>query len=227
VAQRLPISALLSANAVSMTGNALADVAIPWFVLQTTGSAAKMGLVLGVASAAKVAAAALTGPVADRLGLKRTSVATDLANVVVVALVPTLYWTVGLPFWALLVLVVLGPVVDMPGFSARLGLLPALADAARMPKERANSGYQAVQGFSGVAGPPLAGALVAAFGAPLVLLLNSITFAVSAALVTAAVPPRGPAPQTEATVTSAGSRRASPPYGATVPSSRPLLRWRP
>ncbi len=44
LARQLPMLALLSANAVSMTGNAMANVAIPWFVLETTGSAAKTGL---------------------------------------------------------------------------------------------------------------------------------------------------------------------------------------
>jgi MFS family permease len=146
LARRSPIAALLSANAISMTGNVLADVAIPWFVLQTTGSAAKTGLVLGVAGAGKVAAAALTGPVVDPLGLRRTSVATDLANVGSRGAhtdAPLFGWA------ALLGAASAGRargVVDMLGFSARLGLLPELADLARMPKERANSGYQGAQG---------------------------------------------------------------------------------
>ncbi len=42
---RLPLLALFAGNAVSMVGNVLATVAIPWFVLQTTGSAARTGLV--------------------------------------------------------------------------------------------------------------------------------------------------------------------------------------
>ena len=42
--RRGPLVALLAANAVSMSGNVAALVAIPWFVLQTTGSAARMGV---------------------------------------------------------------------------------------------------------------------------------------------------------------------------------------
>ena len=41
--ERLPILALLAANAVSLLGNQFTLVAIPWFVLQTTGSAARTG----------------------------------------------------------------------------------------------------------------------------------------------------------------------------------------
>lgn len=45
--RRLPLFAMLGATALSMVGNVLTFVAIPWFVLQTTGSAAKVGLVGG------------------------------------------------------------------------------------------------------------------------------------------------------------------------------------
>ena len=59
--QQLPILALLSANAVSMTGNAMANVAIPWFVLQTTGSAAKTGLTFAVIGLSNLLAAFFGG----------------------------------------------------------------------------------------------------------------------------------------------------------------------
>jgi hypothetical protein len=38
--QRRPICAFLTANAISLTGNNLTMIAAPWFVLETTGSAA-------------------------------------------------------------------------------------------------------------------------------------------------------------------------------------------
>jgi hypothetical protein len=38
-----PIYALLGASTISELGNVLTFVAVPWFVLQTTGSAAKTG----------------------------------------------------------------------------------------------------------------------------------------------------------------------------------------
>lgn len=53
---------LLSANAVSMTGNAMANVAIPWFVLQTTGSAAKTGLTFAVIGLSNVLRPSSAGP---------------------------------------------------------------------------------------------------------------------------------------------------------------------
>ena len=41
---RIALDMLVAANAVSLTGNVLAAVAVPWFVLETTGSAAKTGI---------------------------------------------------------------------------------------------------------------------------------------------------------------------------------------
>lgn len=52
---RIPLFALLAANAVSMTGNVFTLIAIPWFVLQTTGSAAQTGLTSAFACAYVVA----------------------------------------------------------------------------------------------------------------------------------------------------------------------------
>jgi hypothetical protein len=62
--QRLPALALLSANAVSITGNAMVSVAIPWFVLQqTTGSAAKTGFTFAAIGLFNVLATFFGSPV--------------------------------------------------------------------------------------------------------------------------------------------------------------------
>ena len=45
VRDRRPVYAVLTAAGVSQVGNAMTIVAGPWFVLQTTGSAAQTGLV--------------------------------------------------------------------------------------------------------------------------------------------------------------------------------------
>jgi MFS family permease len=186
--RRAPILALLGANAVSETGNVLAFVAIPWFVLQTTGSAAKTGLVGGAFLLAAVMAGVVGGPVVDRLGFKRASIVADLAGAVTVALIPLLYYTTGLAFWQLLVLVFLGGFLDAPGHTARQSLVPDLAGRARMRIERANAAFQGIQHASFLLGPPLAGVLIALFTPSNVLWIDAATFAVSAALVSALLP---------------------------------------
>jgi len=188
-ARQLPVLALLSANAVSVTGNATANnVAIPWFVLQTTGSAAMLGLTFAAIGLSNVLAAFFGAPMVDRLGYKRSSVLSDVLSGVTVALVPLLYATVGLAFWQLLVLVFLGSVFDTPGATARQSMLPGLADGAGMPKERANSAFFGILHVSDFLGLSVGGVLVALFGATGVLWINASTFAVSAAAIVIGVP---------------------------------------
>jgi MFS family permease len=190
--RRAPILALLAANAVSETGNVLAFVAIPWFVLQTTGSAARTGVAGGAFLLAAVVAGVFGGPVVDRMGFRRASIVADLAAAVTVALIPLLYHTVGLLFWQLLALVLLGGFLDAPGHTARQSLVPDLAGRAKIGIERANSAFQGIQHASFLFGPPLAGFLIAIFAPGNVLWLDAATFVVSATLVAALVPSIGP-----------------------------------
>jgi MFS family permease len=202
--RRAPILALLGANAVSETGNVLAFVAIPWFVLQTTGSAARMGLTGGAFLLAAVVAGVVGGPVVDRVGFKRASIVADLAGAVTVALIPLLYHTAGLLFWQLLVLVFLGGFLDAPGHTARQGLVPVLAGRAWMGIERANSAFQGIQHASFLLGPPLAGLLIYSFAPSNVLWIDAATFVASAVVVAALVPSTEP----RAVTAAAGRRRA-------------------
>ena len=79
IADRTPIFALLSAEAVSQVGNMMTVVAGPWFVLQTTGSAAKTGLVSAALVLGSAVPTVVGGPLVDRIGFKRASVFADLA----------------------------------------------------------------------------------------------------------------------------------------------------
>src|SRR3712207_2222407 len=166
----------------------MAKVAIPWFVLETTGSAAKMGITAAAIGVATVSASFFGGPVVDRVGYKRASVLADLMSGLSVALIPLLYLTAFLAFWQLLVLVFLGTLLDTPGRPARRALVPELARLALMPLERANSAYEVIPRLSFLVGPPLAGVLIAAIGASNVLWVDAATFAVSAALIAWFVP---------------------------------------
>lgn len=188
---RLPLYALFAANAVSLTGNVLAMVAIPWFVLETSGSALRTGITGAVAAAPMIVAGIFGGTLVDRLGYRRASVIADVASCLAVLLVPLLYHLDALSFPLLLALVFLGGLLDAPGTTARAALLPDLADAAGMRRERANAIEQAISRFAFLLGPPLAGVLIAALGTTSALWLDAATFVVSAALVQRFVPVPG------------------------------------
>ena len=184
----LPFWTLLTANLISMTGNVMALVVIPWFVLQTTGSATQTGITGFFNILPVVLAGLLSGVFVDRLGYKRASIIADIASAVTVALIPLLHFTIGLEFWQLLVLVFLGALLDTPGNTARSALVPELAEMAGIDLERAASYSQIVERSSRLIGAPLAGLLIGVMGSANVLWINAGSFVVSALLVAVLVP---------------------------------------
>ena len=185
---RAPITGLLASNIVSLVGSMLTLIALPWFVLQTTGSAAKTGLTGFFVALPFLVAGIFGGTVVDRLGYKWSSVIADIVSAVGIALVPLLYYTVGLAFWQLLVLVFLGNLLAVPGLTARRSLLPELAVAAGWRLERVNASFEGAQYIALLLGPPVAGLLIALFGASRVLWLDAASFLVSAIVVGLAIP---------------------------------------
>lgn len=180
---KLPLYSLFTANAISMVGNVLANIAIPWFVLQTTGSATQTGITGFFTILPVVIAGLLGGTLIDRLGYKPTSVIADIASGVSVVLIPIFYFTIGLPFWLLMALVFMGALLDAPGGTARASMIPELAEMAGMPIERAASANQIVERGSRLIGAPLAGLLIAVLGTANVMWFDAISFFISAAMV--------------------------------------------
>ncbi|MEV7179600.1 MFS transporter [Kitasatospora sp. NPDC093679] len=180
---RRPLVALLTANLVSITGNALAGIGVPWFVLQTTGSASRAGLVAFCQMLPLALSALAGGPVIDRIGRLRASVLSDVVCGAAVGLIPVLQWVGGLRFWQLCVLMAVNGLFQAPGETARQVLTPDLADRAGVPLARAMSLYTGASRGARLLGASAAGVLIALFGAGQVLLLDTVTFAVSALLV--------------------------------------------
>lgn len=181
---RRPFIAVLAANTISIAGSSLTLIGVPWFVLQTTGSAGRAGVVAFCATLPVIVAALVGGPVIDRIGRRRVSAASDLICGLSVGAIPLLHYAGVLEFWMLCALMALGGLVHTPGLTARHVLLPDLAAHAGTSVQRAASLYDAVSRGARMIGAALAGVLIAAFGAEAVLLLDAATFAVSAALVT-------------------------------------------
>jgi MFS family permease len=193
----LPIISLFTANAISLVGNMLSAIAIPWFVLQTTGSATQTGITGFFTVLPVVLAGFFGGTLVDRLGYKRTSIIADIASGVTTALIPLLYFTIGLEFWQLMVLVFLGALLDTPGSTARSALVPELAELARMPIERATSLIHIIERGARLVGAPLGGLLIALMGTENVLWLDAASFFISAGIVAVTIQVHQPVPQEE------------------------------
>lgn len=190
IANRLPLYGMFVSTAISGVGSALSGLALPWFVLEVSGSAGQAGLTAAAATLPIIIAGVFGGTLVDRVGYRVASVAADLASGVTTALIPLLYLTVGLELWQLLALVFLGNLLDAPGITARRALIPELAEEAGMPLARCNGMFEAVNRTSTLVGPLLAGVLIALIEASMVLWIDAATFGVSAVMVALVVPAR-------------------------------------
>ncbi len=177
---RRPFAAVLAANVISITGNVLTGMGVPWFVLQSTGSAAKAGIVAFCTVLPVVLSAIVGGPVIDLIGRRRVGIASDLVCGAAVAAVPLLEFAGVLQFWMLCGLMAVTGLFQAPGQTARGVLLPTLADSAGMPLTRAAAWYDGASRCAGMIGSAVGGVLIAFLGPQNVLLLDAATFAVSA-----------------------------------------------
>ena len=185
---RLPLFTLFIANAISYVGDYLTLIAVPWFVLSTTGSITKTGITALFSTLPSVLSAFFGSAIVDRLGYKRMSVTSDIASAISVMLIPLLYSTFGLAFWQLLALVFLGGLLKSPGATARSAIIPELVEAAQMRMERANAINDSVSRVSRLVGASLAGILITLIGTSNLLWLDGASFAISALLIGILIP---------------------------------------
>jgi len=188
VRRRTPIVALLAADAVSNTGNAIARIAIPWLVLEETGSAALTGLTAFFSFLPVVISAFFGGALVDRLGFRRTSVAADIASALAVAAIPLVDAVSGIEVWQVIALVFVGGLLDAPGVTAREALLPDVAELGAVRIERATGLHGAIARGAVLVGAPLGGVLVATLGSTTALWVDAVSFMVSALVIRALVP---------------------------------------
>jgi MFS family permease len=186
--RKTPIAALVTAEIVSILGSRMTYLALPWFVLVTTGSPAKMTLVLAVEILPMAIFGIPSGMVVERLGGRTTMLVCDAARVPLLAALPVLYAADLLRFPLLLALVFLLGCFMAPYFAAQRVILPELVGEDETSIAQANSVIEGGTAFAGLAGPALAGILIPFLGAPNVLYVDAATYAVSFLLLLGFVP---------------------------------------
>lgn len=170
----------LTADAVSVTGTRVSMIAIPLFVLDSTGSATRTGLAALAEMLPLVLFKVLGGPLIDRLGARRISITCDLASLVVVASIPLLHDAGLLPFGGFLALVAAAGALRGPGDAAKHSLVPTLVGVAGVSTERVTGLSATVERTASLLGAGLGGLLIAAVGPADALLIDAASFGVSA-----------------------------------------------
>jgi MFS family permease len=173
------LAAVLVAELVSLTGSAMTFVALPWFVLITTGSTAKMGWVLAAELVPVGLLGIPSGTLIARLGAKRTMLVADAARIPLMAAIPILHWTDNLSFPLLLALTFLLGCFMAPYYASSRLILPEVIGEDEQLVAQGSALVQAANQVTQLGGPILGGLLIAWFSAPAVLLIDAATYAFS------------------------------------------------
>ncbi|MFJ8764360.1 MFS transporter [Streptomyces clavifer] len=174
--------------AVSLTGTRISVVALPWFVLVTTGSATQTGLVAFCEMTPYVVVKAFTGPLVDRIGPRAVSWTTDLASATAAAAVPLLNALDLLSYPLLLVLVALIGATRGPGDLAKEVMVPEAAERSGVPLERATGLAGVIERLASTVGLAVGGSLVALLGPLTGLAVNAGCFALGSVIIKLALP---------------------------------------
>jgi len=173
------LGGLVAAELVSLSGSAMTFVALPWFVLVTTGSTAKMSWVLAAELLPVVIVVIPAGSVIVRLGAKRTMLISYAARGPLLLVIPILHRSGQLTFPALLGVAFAIGVFTAPYFaSARLVVPEIVGDDERVVAQ-VNALLSGANQIAQIAGPVLAGLLIAAAGPSAVLVVDGCSYLLS------------------------------------------------
>jgi len=172
---RLPaFRRLWAGSAISLAGDQFYLVALPWVVLQLTGSAVAMGTILMTAAIPRAVLMLMGGALTDRLSARRILMATATARAMVVGAVGALLWFRALEVWHLYALGFGFGVADAFAMPAGSALMPTLV--ARDQLVRANSVMQTTAQLTTIVGPAPAGLVIRSLGAAVAFILDAISF---------------------------------------------------
>ena len=189
--------ALLVAEIISTTGSQMTWLALPWFVLVTSGSATRMSMVVGAEIVGLGLFGLPGGKLLGRLGAWRTMLLCDGARAPLMLLVPVLHWAGQLSFGALLAVAFGLGGLTAPYFAAQRVIVPELLGEDESIVGRASALFQGATRLTMLLGPVIGGVLIAVLSAPSVLLVDAATYVVAAVLVRGFVPRPQPLPASD------------------------------
>lgn len=177
------------ARAASQFGDEISVLALPWLVSEATGSPFAVGLLEALAFAPVLILGLPIGAVADRRSRKRSMVESDLLRVVLVGSIPlAAYLGSGENLAHIFSVVVAVGVFRILFEAASQAALPDMVTSGEIVEANARLGF--TEGVAAISGPALAGLLIATIGTQGAILVDAITFAVSAAAIALIAIPR-------------------------------------
>ncbi|HET9495271.1 MAG TPA: MFS transporter [Chloroflexia bacterium] len=167
-------AAFLGGLAVSKLGDAVYTFALPWIAYELTKSPLVMGTLFAVEILPILLFGALAGTYVDRIDRRRLMLAADAVRAVLVASIPALHLLGVLPLWYLYVAAFALALVSLAFDVSTTAVIPQIAGR---DLTRANAAHQLAMQIASMAGPALAGLMIAGLGGYGALWLDALSFA--------------------------------------------------
>jgi MFS family permease len=170
---------LWSAETVSELGSTVSRLALPLLAATVLGATPwEMGLLTAAGTAAFLLVGLPAGALLDRVRRRPVMIAADLARLVLFGWIPVAWWLGVLTFPQLVVVALLGGVATVFFDVAYQSVLPSVV--GREGLVEGNTKLESTRASAEAAGPALGGGLVQVVGAANAVLLDALSFAVSA-----------------------------------------------
>lgn len=172
--------AVFSSYSLSLLGNTFHSIALNLWVLQTTGSAKLMSVVLITHLVISMLFGSFAGTIADRTDRRTLMWVTDIVRFVLVGAIAVLVYLPNIPFIFIVILtaiVAFAGVIRTPAFQASL---VEIIDKEQITK--AVGVINISDNIIRISGFALGGIAVAAFGGAFAIAIDAVTFLLSAAL---------------------------------------------
>ncbi|MFB7511957.1 MULTISPECIES: MFS transporter [unclassified Streptomyces] len=223
--RRYGFGALWLGQSLSLIGTQIGTLALSLMaVIELNASADQLGVIKALQYLPFLLFALPLGPLVDRKDRRRLMLVADVARMLLVAVVPLLHFLGVLTLWWLYALPFVIGVFQVLFDSAYMAYVPQLVGREQLP--RANRNLQASQSAADLGGPGLGGLVVGALGAPLALVLDALSFALSAVTLAAIGPLRSRSRSRQGS--EAEPEPESVPEPDTAPSPKPrgaLATW--
>ncbi len=178
-AKRLPFVLLQVANFAGASANSMTFIAIPWLVLELTGSALSTGIVAALAAIPAIVMSPLAGLLIDRVGRAKISILSDVLSGLSVLMIPFVAMTGRLDLSVVAGAALLGAIFDPTGYTARKTLIEPTAKASGVSLARANSLHEALFALGFALGPALGAALIGVVGTIMSFAVITVFFGVA------------------------------------------------
>jgi MFS family permease len=163
----------------------MAFIAIPWLVLELTGSALSTGIVAAIAAIPAIVMSPIAGLLIDRIGRRQISVLSDVLSGISVLLIPFVAVAGRLELWVIALAAVLGAVFDPAGYTARKTLIEPTAKASGVNLNKANSLHEALFALGFGVGPAVGAFLIGFVGTIMSFGVIAVFFGIAAVSVLA------------------------------------------